>query len=155
MTTGRVWVVSWVGHVGWVIVGFSDKNACKEVSKYFTFLRIGASFKSLVTTIPKSFSSVTFCNLFPFTLNMSWQHCWILIILHLSILKSICQYLDDSIRQSRSCCKRKPSSTSVTILLIFVLSANIKRFVKGGHSTTSSVTQMLHDLGWRDVSDRQ
>jgi len=27
------------------------------------------------------------------------------------------------------------------------------RFVKGDHRTTSSVTQMLHDLGWRDLSD--
>jgi len=26
------------------------------------------------------------------------------------------------------------------------------RFVKGDHRTTSSVTQMLHDLGWRDLS---
>ena len=29
------------------------------------------------------------------------------------------------------------------------------RFVKGDHMTTSSVTQMLHDLGWRDLSDRR
>ena len=29
------------------------------------------------------------------------------------------------------------------------------RFVKGDHRTTSSVTQMLHDLGWRDLSDRR
>jgi len=28
------------------------------------------------------------------------------------------------------------------------------RFVKGDHRTTSSVTQILHDLGWRDLSDR-
>jgi len=28
-------------------------------------------------------------------------------------------------------------------------------FVKGDHRTTSSVTQMLHDLGWRDLSDRR
>ena len=29
------------------------------------------------------------------------------------------------------------------------------RFVKGDYRTTSSVTQMLHDLGWRDLSDRR
>jgi len=29
------------------------------------------------------------------------------------------------------------------------------RFVKGDHRTTSSVTRMLHDLGWRDLSDRR
>ena len=29
------------------------------------------------------------------------------------------------------------------------------RFVKGDHRTTSSVTHMLHDLGWRDLSDRR
>jgi len=29
------------------------------------------------------------------------------------------------------------------------------RFVKGDHRTTSSVTQMLHDLIWRDLSDRR
>ena len=29
------------------------------------------------------------------------------------------------------------------------------RFVKGDHRTTSSVTQMLHDLGWRDLSVRR
>jgi len=29
------------------------------------------------------------------------------------------------------------------------------RFVKGDHRTTSSVTQMLHGLGWRDLSDRR
>jgi len=28
------------------------------------------------------------------------------------------------------------------------------RFFKGEHRTTSSVTHMLHDLGWRDLSDR-
>ena len=26
---------------------------------------------------------------------------------------------------------------------------------KWSHRTTSSVTQMLHDLGWRDLSDRR
>jgi len=30
-----------------------------------------------------------------------------------------------------------------------------QRFVKGDNRTTSSVTQMLHDLGWRDLSDRR
>jgi len=29
------------------------------------------------------------------------------------------------------------------------------RFVKEDHRTTSSVTQMLHGLGWRDLSDRR
>ena len=29
------------------------------------------------------------------------------------------------------------------------------RFVKGDHRTTSSVTKMMHDLGWRDLSDRR
>ena len=69
---------------------------------------------------------MTSWSLFPFSLNSSWQHCWILIILHLSILKSRRQYiLDHSIRQSRSCCNRKPSSTFETFRLIFVSSANI------------------------------
>ena len=42
----------------------------------------------------------------------------------MSILKSRRQYLDHSIRQSRSCCSRKPSSTFETYRLIFVSSAN-------------------------------
>ena len=29
------------------------------------------------------------------------------------------------------------------------------RFVKGDYRTTSSVSQMLHDLGWRDLKDRR
>ena len=35
------------------------------------------------------------------------------------------------------------------------MSAQSARFVKGDHRTTSSVTHMLHDLGWRDLSDRR
>ena len=29
------------------------------------------------------------------------------------------------------------------------------RFVKGGYRTTSSVSQMVHDLGWCDLKDRR
>ena len=29
------------------------------------------------------------------------------------------------------------------------------RFVKGDYRTTSSVSQILHDLGWRDLKDRR
>ena len=29
------------------------------------------------------------------------------------------------------------------------------RFVKGDYRTTSTVSQMLHDLGWRDLKDRR
>jgi len=39
--------------------------------------------------------------------------------------------------------------------LLEKIQRRLARFVKGDHRTTSSVTQMLHDLGWRDLSVRR
>jgi len=41
--------------------------------------------------------------------------------------------------------------------LLEKIERRLARFVKGEHRTTSSVTQMLHDLSWRDLtlSDRR
>ena len=37
--------------------------------------------------------------------------------------------------------------------LLEKMQRRLARFVKGEHRTTSSVSQMLHDLRWRDPSD--
>ena len=39
--------------------------------------------------------------------------------------------------------------------LLEKLQRRYARFVKGDYRTTSSVSQMLHDLGWRDLKDRR
>ena len=39
--------------------------------------------------------------------------------------------------------------------LLKKLQRHSARFVKRDYRTTSSVSQMLHDLGWRDLKDRR